>query len=189
MANWLAALTESWYWRYFFSHFGWVDWMLSIFLLLGVLLGLKNGLSRELPRLLEILISLYVTLQYYSFFAVWLAHETPWPESYGKIFTFLFVWFLSALVLRLLFEILGRLVHLQIAAPFEWLGGLLIGAARYFLLFCMLSYFFILLPLDWTQTSYKVKSWSGPTMIKVPAKIHETINRFMPFSKPKEPAA
>ncbi len=187
LGNWFSTLTESWFWRYFISHFGWVDWTLSAFLLVGILLGLKNGLSREFPRFLESLISLYVTMEYYGFFAAWLARETPWPEAYGRIFTFIFLWFLSGLVLRLLFEIIGRLVHLQIAAPFEWMGGLLGGGVRYFLFFSMVSYFLILLPLDWMQSSYKVKSWSGPTLIQVPVKIHEGINRLLPFHK--EPAA
>lgn len=178
--------SESWFWRYFFSHFGWVDWLLSLFVFVGVLLGLKNGLSRELPRLGESFISLYATLEYYGALASWLAHETPWPESYTKIFTFLLLWFLTTLLLRLLFEIIGRLVHLEIAAPFEWLGGFLIGAVRYFLFLSMVSYFLVLLPLDWIQSSYKVKSWSGSVLIQTPSKIHEKVNRILSFRKVKD---
>lgn len=181
MSHFIAAVSESWFWRYFFQHFGWVDWFLSTFVFIGILLGLKNGLSRELPRLLESLISLYATLEFYGFFASWLARETPWPESYARIFTFISLWFVTGLVLRLLFEIIGRLVHLQIAAPFEWLGGLLVGAVRYFLFFSMISYFLVLLPMDWMQSSYKVQSWSGPILIQTPFKIHQVINRFLPF--------
>ena len=145
--------SESWYWNYFFSHFGWVDWTLAAFLFLGVLMGLKNGLSKEIPRLIETLISLYVTLEYYGFFAVWISRETPWPESYARIFAFLVAWIATWVVLRLLFEILGRLTHLQVASPIQWIGGFFVGGLRYLLFFSMLSYFLVLFPLDWIQRS------------------------------------
>lgn len=178
-------VSESWFWRYFFAHFGWVDWTLSFFVFIGVLLGLKNGLGRELPRLLESFISLYVTMRYYPVLGAWLARETPWPEKYCGIFTFLFVWFLSALILRLSFEIAGRLLHLEISAPFEWLGGALVGGARYFLFFSLFSYFLVLFPADWNQSSYKVKSWSGPVLIQTPTQIYEGVNRFLPLHRMK----
>ena len=169
-------VSENWFWRYFFSHFGWVDWSLAAFLFLGVLLGLKNGLSKEIPRLIESLISLYVTLEYHSFFAAWIARETPWPESYARIFTFLLGWLATWIVLRLLFEILGRLTHLEVASPFQWVGGFFVGGVRYLLLFSMLSYLLVLSPLDCIQQSYRVQSWSGQTVAQIPAKIHDWIN-------------
>lgn len=176
MDNFFGMVNESWFWRYFLSHFGWVDWGLVIFLLLGILMGLKQGLSRELPRLLESLISLYVTLEYSSLFAAWLSRETPWPESYLKIFTFAVVGTLSGLLLRLLFEILGRLASLQIASPFQEIGGFLIGGGRYFIFFSLLSYFLLLFPLDWIHQSYQVQSWSGQIVAQVPSKIHDWVN-------------
>ena len=157
--------------------------MLTAFLFLGVLLGLKNGLSKEIPRLIETLISLYVTLECHSFFATWIARETPWPESYARIFTFLIGWLASWIVLRLLFEILGRLTHLEVAAPLQWVGGFFVGGVRYLLFFSMLSYFLVLFPLDWIQQSYRVQSWSGPTVAQIPAKIHDWVNGIVLFRK------
>ena len=180
MSNFIALISETWAWRYFFSHFGWVDWVLSLFILTGMFLGLRNGLSREMPRLIEMLISLYVTLEYYTFAAGWLAKETPWPEIYSRVFTFIFIWFLGGLVLRLLFEIVGKLVNLQIASPFQWIGGLFLGVIRYFLFFSMISFFLMLLPVDWLHHSYKVQSWSGQILIQTPSQIHDRINRLLP---------
>ena len=150
--------------------------MLAMFLFLGVLLGLKNGLSKELPRLIESFISLYLTLEYYYFFDDWLSRETPWPETYARVFTFLAAWLVSWLVLRLLFEILGRLIHLQVASPFEWVGGFFVGGLRYLLFFGMVSFFLVLFPLDWVQRSYRVQSWSGQVVAQIPAKIHDWVN-------------
>lgn len=172
-------ITESWFWRYFFSHFGWVDWALTLFVFIGILLGLKNGLNRELPRLLETVISLYVTMEYHTFFAAWLARETPWPETYTRIFTFAVVAFVSWLVLRLLFEIVGKLVHLEVARPFQWVGGILVGGMRYFLFFSIVSYFLVLFPLDWIHRSYQVQSWSGQTVSQIPSTIHSWLNEFV----------
>ena len=183
MSQFLAMVSESWFWRYFLAHFGWVDWLLTLFIFVGILLGLKNGLSRELPRLLESLLSLYATLEYYGVLAGWLARETPWPESYCRIFTFLLIWFSASILLRLGFEIIGRLVHLEIAAPFQSLGGFLVGGLRYFLFASMVSYFLVLIPLDWTQSSYKVNSWSGGVLIQTPTKIYEGINRLLMTGK------
>ena len=152
-----------------------MDWTLAFFLLIGVLLGLKNGLSRELPRLLETLLSLCVTFASYSFFAEWLSRETPLPETYSRALTFGLAGFLSWLCLRLLFEILGKLVQLQVVAPFQALGGLLIGGVRYFIFFSLISYLLLLFPLDWIHNSYQVQSWSGQTLAQIPAKIYETV--------------
>jgi hypothetical protein len=90
LINFLGTVTESWFWRYFFAHFGWVDWLLTAFVVVGIFMGLKHGVTGELPRLFETLIALYVTFDYYSFFAEWLARETPWPESYARAFPRLF---------------------------------------------------------------------------------------------------
>lgn len=179
MSHFLGVITESWFWRYFFSHFGWVDWALTLFVFIGILLGLKNGLNRELPRLLETVISLYVTMEYHTFFAAWLARETPWPETYTRIFTFAVVAFVSWLVLRLLFEIVWKLVHLEVARPFQWVGGILVGGMRYFLFFSIVSYFLVLFPLDWIHRSYQVQSWSGQTVSQIPSTIHSWLNEFV----------
>jgi uncharacterized membrane protein required for colicin V production len=167
LGNFWGTVTESWFWKYFFSHLGWVDWFLILFVFVGVLLGLKHGATREFP-----LISLYVTFEYYSFFAEWLARETPWPESYVRAFTFALIGFLSWFSLRLLFEIGGKLAHLQVFAPFEAILGALVGGVRYFLFFSLISYWLVLLPLDWIHRSYQVQSWSGQKLVQLPANLH-----------------
>ena len=173
--NLLAAVTDSWFWRYFFSHFGWVDWVLTAFVLVGIILGLKHGLSQELPRLFETVISLYVTFEYYTFFSEWLARETPWPESYARIFTFAALGFLTWFSLRLLFEIGGKLVHLEVASPFQMIGGLLLGGLRFFIFYCVVSYLLMLFPLDFIHRSYQVQSWSGPVLSQAAPRIHDGI--------------
>ena len=175
MDNLLGTITQSWFWRYFLSHFGWVDWLLTAFILIGLVLGLKHGVSVEFPRLLETLVSLYVTVEYYSFFAEWLSRETPWPEAYARVFTFAVLGFLSWLSLRLLFEIMGKLIRLEVAAPFQMIGGVLAGGLRYLLFFSMISYLLVLLPLDFIHRSYQVQSWSGQTLDQLPVKIHDRI--------------
>lgn len=169
------TIGQSWFWQYFFSHFGWVDWVLSVFLVLGLILGLKHGVSQEIPRLVEILISLYVSFEFHSFFTEWLTRETPLPESYARPLTFALLSFLSWLALRLLFEILGKLVQLQVATPFQIVGGLLVGPVRFFLIFGLVSCALILLPLDWIHRSYQVQSWSGQALTQVPPQIHDWI--------------
>lgn len=149
-----------------------MDWVLTAFLLIGVVLGLKHGMSQELPRLLEILIALYVAFEYHPVLTDWLTRETPCPEAYARPLTFGLVSFLAWLSLRLLFEILGKLIHLEVANPFQILGGLLIGGARYFLIFALISYLFILFPLDWIHRAYQVQSWSGPFLTELPPKIY-----------------
>lgn len=176
MTQILETIGQSWFWKYFFSHFGWVDWILSIFILVGIIMGLKHGLSQELPRLLEIFISLYVTFQYYSFFSDWITRETPLPESYARPFMFGLVAVINWVALRLLFEILGKFIHLQIANPFQILGGLMIGAFRYFLIFSLISYTLVLFPPDWVNRAYRVQSWSGHVLTQFPQKIHSWIN-------------
>lgn len=175
MDNFLGNVNQSWVWEYFFSHLGWVDWLLLVFLLMGIVMGLSHGMSQELPRLLEILICLYVTFEYSSFFADWLARETPWPEAYARVFVFALLGFLSWLSLRLLFAIMGKLIHLEVATPLQIVGGAVVGLVRYFIFFCFISSFLILFPLDWIHRSYQVQSWSGKTLAQVGPKIHGSI--------------
>ena len=98
-------------------------------------------------------------------------------------FYFLLAWFSTTLVLRLLFEILGKLTHLEVASPFQWVGGFFLGGVRYFLFFSMISYFLMLIPVDWIQQSYRVQSWSGQFVAQIPAKIHDGINGVIPQKK------
>lgn len=173
MDKFFTAITESWFWQYVLSHFGWVDWVLVGFVVVGIFLGLKHGLGQEFPRLLETFLALYVTFEYYPFFADWLVRSTPWPESYARPVTFALLGFLSWLTLRLLFEIIGKLIHLEVASPFQWLGGTVVGGIRYFLFFSLISYLLVLFPLDFIQRSYQVQSWSGGTLTQVPVKIYD----------------
>jgi uncharacterized membrane protein required for colicin V production len=175
VSTFLANFTESWFWKYFLSHLGWVDWLLIAFFVVGVFLGLKNGLSKEIPKLLESLIALLVTFEYYGFFSEWLTRETPLTETYAKVLTFGLVWFICWICLRMIFEIVGKLLRLEVSAPLEALGGLAVGAVRYFLFFSLLSYFLILFPLDWIHQSYEVQSWSGPRILQIPPAIYQTV--------------
>ena len=175
MGQFVETMTQTWFWRYFFSHFGWVDWLLLAFLLIGIMLGLKHGMAQELPRVFEMIISLYLSLEYQPVLTEWLVRETPCPEAYAQPLTFGLIGFLSWFALRFLFEILGRFIRLEVAAPFQLLGGLIAGGARYFLFFAMISYFLVLVPLDWIQQSFRVQSWSGQILTQAPPKIHDWI--------------
>lgn len=177
--NFLGNVTESWFWKYFFSHLGWVDWLLIAFVIVGFFLGLRNGMSKELPRLLESLIALLATFEYYGLLSDWLTRETPLMETYAKALTFGLVWFVCWLCLRMVFEILGKLIHLEVSAPFEAIGGVAIGGARYILFFSLLSFFLMLFPLDWIHRSYQVHSWSGQTLTEIPRQIHEWTRGFL----------
>jgi uncharacterized membrane protein required for colicin V production len=178
-SHFLANFTESWFWKYFLSHLGWVDWLLIAFFVVGVFIGLKNGLSKEIPKLLESLIALLVTFEYYGLFSEWLARETPLAETYAKALTFGLTWFVCWLCLRMIFEIVAKLLHLEVSAPLEAFGGLALGAVRYALFFSLLSFFLVLFPLDWIHQSYEVHSWSGPRIVQVPPTIYQTVREVL----------
>jgi uncharacterized membrane protein required for colicin V production len=177
--NFLGNVAESWFWKYFFSNLGWVDWVLIAFCVVGIFLGLKNGLSKELPRLLESLLVLLVAFEYYPYLSEWLTRETPLAETYARALTFGLIWFVCWLSLRMIFEIAGKLVHLEVSAPFEAIGGVLVGGSRYVLFFSLLSYFLMLFPLDWIHQSYQVNSWSGQKLTEIPPQIHLWTRNFV----------
>ena len=187
MDNVTSTITQSWFWQYFLSHFGWVDWMLTAFLLVGLILGLKNGASQELPRLVESAAAIYVTFEYHPLISDWLARETPCPEAYARVIAFGFVGFASWFLLRLSFEIIGKFIHLEIVKPFQILGGALIGGLRYALFFSFISYLLVLLPLDWIHRSYEVQSWSGQTLRQIPPQVYEGVKEFVFRKGPETP--
>lgn len=174
-----STVSQSWFWQYFFSHFGWVDWILVIFIMIGIVIGLKSGASVELPRLLETALSLYVTFEYYSFFSDWLVRETPCPETYARVMTFALLGFLSWFLIRIVFEIIGKFMHLEIASPFKWIFGFFLGGLRYLLFFSLISYLLMLLPIDWIHRSYQVQSWSGQRLVQLPVTLYQGVKGFL----------
>jgi len=166
------AFNQSWFWKYFFSHLGWVDWVLAAFFLVGIILGLKNGLSQEMPKVAETFITLCFTMEFYPFCSQWVAERTPFPEAYIQPGTFALLGLLTWFIVHLSFKSMGKWVRLQIAAPFEAVFGALVGGVRFFIFFGLISYLLTLFPLDWLQRSYKVQSWSGQMLIQVPTQIH-----------------
>ncbi len=92
--------------------------------------------------------------------------------------TFALLGFASWFLLRILFEIIGQFIHLEVASPLQMLGGVFIGGLRYFLFFSLVSYLLLLFPLDWIQQSYQVQSWSGRPVAQIPVKIHEWMRGF-----------
>lgn len=179
MDNLYATLQQGWFWQYFFSHLGWVDWVLAAFCLVGIILGLKNGLSREIPKIIEIFVTLCVTMEFYPFLGQVITQMTPMPEVYIQPGTFallgLSVWFLT----HFLFKSLGKLACLQIMSPFEAILGSLAGGIRFLIFFGLVSYLLVLFPLDWLQRSYKVQSWSGQMLVEMPVRIHEWVRHMV----------
>lgn len=161
---------------------GWVDVVAVILILWGLVAGIKRGLEIELPRFLEIVVATIVTFHYYESVGAILHTHLSAPQSAAKLFSFLGIALICVLVMKLFFKITGTLVSLKFMAAISRVGGGLIGILRFILTLSLLSYFLLMLPLDFFRSSFTFeRSWSGPFFAQTSEKFYRFTTYYVPF--------
>ena len=130
----------------------WLDIALIFILILSATIGWSRGLIRQSFDLLAIFASYFVALRYGNDFVTWLSNYLPlvgWLPAWlsqptllgfavGDILARLIGFFLLFFAVRLLFKLVGGLLHgifsLPVLGTVNGLGGLLFGFLKGFLL-------------------------------------------------------
>lgn len=81
----------------------WIDLLLGALILLSIPLGWRRGFLLETLDLASWLASLWLAIRFYQPAARWLSNTTDWVETWSRPVAFLGIFFLSLIVVRLMF--------------------------------------------------------------------------------------
>lgn len=169
-----------------FAKIGWVDIVGLILFFWGILTGIRRGLELELPMFLEITLNTLVTLHFYQAVGGFLEVKFAVPEWPAELLSFMVLALVCGFFLRLFFNVLGTFVSIQFMAVVSRLGGGVAGCLRLMLFFSLVSYFLLMLPLDFFKNSFGTdRSWSGPFFAQASEKFYRLGTYYLP-SKLKE---
>lgn len=79
----------------------WIDLLLAAVILLSIFLGWRRGFLQEFLDLASWLASLWVAFRFYPYASRWLAQTTAWAEAWTRPASFLVIFLICLLVLRL----------------------------------------------------------------------------------------
>lgn len=153
--QWISKIFDMVFWQTVLSHFQWVDWVTTAFLVMGLIYGMRKGLMRELVEILELVLILAVTLACQkpvtAFFKVYLpsfSEKTIAPAAF--MVTALCAWF----VVSVIDKYMQKWVHAKISGFLKVAGGGILGALHFFLVWSFVSQAILLMPVRGAQTIY-----------------------------------
>ncbi|HNV86158.1 MAG TPA: CvpA family protein [Candidatus Omnitrophota bacterium] len=169
-----------------FSKLGWIDVVSILLILWGLGRGLAKGLEEEFPRLVSVVFATIVTLHYYEAFARLITFENPLVQYAVKLISFILTAFLSIILTRFFFSILGSIATIKFNGVISKLGGAIVGPVRLMLFFSLVVFFLMLTPLAFFKQALGFeRSVSGGLLLQASEKMHEVFLKFLP-SHPEE---
>ncbi len=161
---------------------GWVDVVALVLIFWGLVIGFKRGLEIELPKFLEAAVATVVTLHYYQAVGDILHVNLSAPTYPAQVLSFLGIALGCFLIVRLFFKILATLVTISFMGTVSRVGGALAGSLRFILAFSLLSFFLLMMPLDFFKDSFSFeRSWSGPFFAQTSEKLYRLTTYYLPF--------
>ena len=165
--------------HYLAEHFQWVDWFAILFLVLGVVYGIQNGLLAEVAEIGQIMAVIYLTYEFIGTAANLIRNYLDFvPDDTAKAVAFIATggcfWGLAALV----FKLLRKFFHAQVAAPLRYLGGGLLGGFHLLIIFSFICQAILLLPYHPPKKAFeKGSSYSGRYIADLAPRIHDMVPR------------
>lgn len=196
--EWIDRLLQDFMWRSLAERFSWVDFMTCAFLVLGIIYGLKKGLFAEILETFMTALALNFSIQYFEAPAEGVNHHltgfrAAHPDTiYSRMISPLdpgvvkFAVFLCVSVIFLLAFYWGvfklrKVIHTTLIAWLRLLGGALLGALHFMILWSWLAFALILLPTDLAH-SFHAESGSitGQFIKKLPSRIQKLLDYAIP---------
>jgi uncharacterized membrane protein required for colicin V production len=165
--------------------FNWVDVLFVILLLGTIYKGVRIGVGGQLLSLAGCFLILFAALNYYNFVSRiifgFLLYKWARPVSFFSIVVLIFA---AVTLWEKAFSVADR----EELAPIERIGGAVIAALRAFIIFGIVSMFFLLLPFSFTRVTIAHKSRLGMFFVELDAKIYSAMTGHLGLSKkrPKE---
>lgn len=172
------------------KQFNWVDILALILLFRIAYIAIKNGFSVELFKLCGTILAIYLSLHYYTVLSDWMRARggtEKMPLEFLDFIVFLFLTIISCLVFVLLRSVFYRLIKLEAVPTLNKWGGLLLGAARGFLLVSLVVFMLAISSITYLKNSVK-DAYSGKSLFKVSVGTYSWLwntltSKFMPGEK------
>jgi uncharacterized membrane protein required for colicin V production len=143
------------------SKLGVVDFVVCGFIVWGVIVGFSRGLSDQLPKLCMLIIASIVAFHFYPMVSGLVAGTAPNLTVVLDIAAVLVLILATYYCIRFVLLLSKNLVTVQYAYFVERVGGGLVGAFRYVLIFSIISYFLVMLQVDKIVLAYNEQSLAG----------------------------
>ena len=102
---------------------GFLDIVLSVFLIFALYKGLKNGLFIELASLLSLVLGIYVAIKFSYFVKELLSSHVSWSPKYIEIIAFALTFILIVLAIQLLAKVLTGIMDFAFLGIINKLAG------------------------------------------------------------------
>ncbi|MGO4820153.1 MULTISPECIES: CvpA family protein [unclassified Flavobacterium] len=102
---------------------GFLDIVLSVFLIFALYKGLKNGLFVELASLLSLVLGIYVAIKFSYFVKELLSNHVSWSPKYIEIIAFALTFILIVLAIQLLAKVLTGIMDFAFLGIINKLAG------------------------------------------------------------------
>lgn len=172
-------------WAAGLAKIGWVDVVALILILWGMGNGIRKGLEVELPKFIEVSVATLIILHYYRVLGGIFQNQLSAPRYPAEIVSFFLIALSCFVTLRLLAKIAGAVITVKYVSPVSRAGGALAGTLRFILFFSLLSYFLVMIPLNFFANSYSFeRSWSGPFFVETSEKFYRLVTYYIPVKLP-----
>ena len=175
----LSRIFEGFFWKTLLSQVNWVDWFTLGFIILGVVYGSRKGFMREIVEILELFLVIFLSYDYKGFLFSFLRSLFPKMTSRMLEPTVLMLSFIFfALLIAFIDRYLQKIAHAQTAAPLKIIGGGLLGAMQFMLVWSLISQVLILAPYIHVAKAYeKENSVSGKNIETMAPAVYQALTQ------------
>ncbi len=162
------------------THFGLMDIILVILVLIGLLVGYRKGLSVFLSRLVQTVMIITITLEFVTPVVSMFPKQSPIIDAIIQAFTFLSIVIVSFYVMKAILEGIAKIFKIQFADFLDKVGGAITGVLVYALTFSFVCYFVLMFSTDALRDTFEKGNMSGVFLEKASPAVHEAVRHLIP---------
>ncbi|MDD5225895.1 MAG: CvpA family protein [Candidatus Omnitrophica bacterium] len=161
-----------------------IDWILLMAIFWGLVQGSRKGFSDMFGKLLGIFLVSMLTISFYQEGAAYINASLPvLPLKVAEPFVFFLLTIFLWVAVSWGLNIFGKLFQIRANGLLESLGGMIFGVLRMVLLLSFVAQFFLLLPVESVQQTFKQgRTYAGYTISRFVPDLHKLV--VSPFRKP-----
>lgn len=146
--NIFDSIVQNHIWNVLFGHFHLVDWITSVFALIGLFYGLKQGFFRCLAVTLETTPLLWFVMSFYKKIGGIIGQNLTFiGEGYARPIAYIALLLVGGILMILLDGRLKTIFHTKLANPIRAIGGAVSGVIFLLLIWSLVATIFVIWPL------------------------------------------
>lgn len=165
-------LFESFKMSVILSKIGLIDLIILGFIVVGAIVGFMRGLAHQLPRFMALCVTTVVSIHYYDRVSALVTNHSSITAPVAQMASFVIIGFATFIAMSLLLGLCAKGLTVQFVYFFERVVGSLIGAARFLLIFSVVSFFITIMHVPTIEKMYKEESLSGMKVVALSSYLH-----------------